>query len=335
MTEDEQGNEALVLLRYPMTSTERTSRKIGKRELLVLVPAVAASCALIVFAGLFVYKSVSDAESQSRLDENFRLGEAAYLQNDLPKAEEYFVNAAKAARKKSGDSSHEYLNTLQKLEWVYQEEGKYSDARKLLAKMNRWNAAKVMQFKEAQTLAYALAPRIDSIGKSDEAVDQAKLQGKLRVGLAALAPFLKDDDPGLIKPLERLEQCSIKVNDYQSAEEALARIAAIRSATHGSTSMLVARNQLALADVYISWANHLMTRRMLYESGKLFDQARKNYAQAMTALKGAGPDCPDLDSIREKMLQCEKQLQSLPKDFPALTASAVAVKTGQLPPFEP
>ncbi len=296
----------------------------------IIILVCVTGLAIIGFSGYGVYRAMQgDGGVQYQ-----KTAEASYQANDLPKAEEYFFKAAKATRKRFGENSTQYITALRQLGWLYAEEGKYAEARKMIAKVQNWSSGKQMQFKTAQLLAYAGTKSFEKSAEEKTPADWYRSQAKLREGIAALTPFLGKEDPGLLKLYSDLEKCSMALGDYQSAEECLLNTATIRDHSFGSDSIAAADNRMKLGDLYLAWGNRLRGREMLHDAAKLFTDARTNYGRARGPYSRlVGSACPQIALAEKKEIECGKLLGSLPRDF--ASGTTVALSSGQLPPFEP
>ncbi|MBY0552311.1 MAG: hypothetical protein K2W95_33840 [Candidatus Obscuribacterales bacterium] len=266
---------------------------------------------------------------------SFEKAVAAYKRNNLEDAGAGFLEAAKLAKSEGNDAN--YQNALQRLCWVYQDRGKYAEARKVLFGRNGWPPEQQTKFKTAQLIAYAHTSKYDADGLSQ--VEKRDAVRFCRGGLAMLQPYLGRQDPGLVKLYSILARVYLSDKNYQDAEDPLLQIRAIREGTTGPDSIAYADANMQLATVYLDWCTELLSKDsgfanpsdMLTEAANSLSGAEKIYSTLL------GGNDPRVAEAKEKQQLCATLLAKAKKlDLePSKSGSAKLTPNGELPPFEP
>lgn len=313
-------------------STDNHTENGSRSRTIVLI----AGCTLgagIIGASLFMMPRRPQTGDDTAWSESLKIAETAYRVNDLPKAEEYYGKAARSVKKSDGESSHNYINTLKFLSWVYEEQGKFAEARKVLVKMKGWSSTTSLQFKTTQLLAYAGTKPLEKEESEKTPGDWCKLQKKSREGIESLSRYLGENDPGLVPLYEELGRSSMALKDFQSAEDAFLKTASIREQSLGD-SIAAAGNRIRLAELYVEWGNKVAGRKMNHDAWQLYSDAKKNYITAIGFYDRLNrANATEVASFRSDVDRCDALLKSLPDD--TVGDTTVALQSGELPPFEP
>lgn len=280
-------------------------------------------------------KGAQSQGQETKVDRDFKQALQFYKKQELDKAEAAFIANAKLAKAEEGEGSQAYLRALEHLCWVYQEKARYSEARKILTKINQWSPEQQAKFKSVQLIAYAHTSKYEDA--AELTLEQKRDGIKFcRAGLALLQPALGHGDPGLLKLYGILNKIYLSDQDYSDSDECLVQIRNIRESTTGTDSVAYAEACVDLGNLYVKWAKQLIEKDDGFANpAQLLADARENFASAEKAYSAAlGSDSPKVAAIKESQKMCEElvpKAQALAggKSQESLTS------TGELPPFKP
>ncbi len=228
----------------------------------------------------------------------------AYRRADLKKAEKRFFEAGKIAKDLYGDEDPKYLDTLEKLAWIYEEQERYAPARKLFQKVKGLTPEDVMRFKAAQILAYTPVSQLRNLEQ------QNVLKGPetaLKAGIKELEKYIGPTDPGLIILYQALAETYEKQRHFAEAEDARIKLVSIREDSQGQDSLGVADARVDLANLYMEWGKDVSSKKAYDDAQRTFAEAKESYETAMKVYQELiGGNCPKLPGIKTSLAECIK-----------------------------
>lgn len=233
-----------------------------------------------------------------------REAQDCYKRGQLDKAEKKFLEAGKVAKDLYGLEDPKYLDTLEKLAWIYEEQGKYANARKLIKKVKTLTAEDVLRFKAAQILAYTPVSQLENLQS------QNVLKGPetaLKAGIKELEKYIGPTDPGLIILYEALAKTYEKQQHYAEAEDARIKLVSIREDSQGQDSVGVADARVDLANLYMDWGKYVAGKKAYDDAQRTFAEAKESYDTAIKIYKELfGQDYKKIPDIKKKYEECVK-----------------------------
>jgi serine/threonine protein kinase len=231
----------------------------------------------------------------------------AYRRGDLKTAESKFFNAGKVAKELYGDEDPKYLDTLEKLAWIYEEQGAqggYAKARKLFRKVKGLTPEDVMRFKAAQILAYTPVSQLRNLEK------QNVLKGPetaLKAGIKELEKYIGPTDPGLIVLYQSLAETYERQRHFAEAEDARIKLVSIREDSQGQDSIGVADARVDLANLYMEWGKDVAAKKAYDDAQRTFAEARESYETAVKVYQElVGAACDKIPPIKKSLGECKK-----------------------------
>lgn len=250
----------------------------------------------------------------------FKDAQDAYRRGQLTKAQDKFLQAAKKAKELYDMNSEKYLETLKRLAWVYEEEEKYAEARKIISKVKELSPEKQMQFKAAQLLAYAPVSQMENL--KNEKVTKGPEAG-LKAGIKALEPYIGPADPGLLKLYKSLAETYEIDKHYAEAEDARIKLVSIREDSQGPESVGVAEARVALANLYVEWGKDVMAKGAYADAERTFAEAKDSYDIAIKLYDQLiGFTCPEIAPTKKKLAECVELQAEAKKKMPADAATS-------------
>lgn len=202
----------------------------------------------------------------------------AYRRGNLKTAEKKFFEAGTLARELYGDEHPKYLDTIEKLAWIYEEQEKYAKARKLFTKIKGLTPEEVLRFKAAQILGYTPRSQLQNLR------NQNVLKGPevtLKAGIKELEKYIGPTDPGLIVLYESLAETYEKQGQFAEAEDARIKLVSIREDSQGQESLGVADARVALANLYVAWGRNVAEKGNKEDAQRTFIEAKDSYETAI------------------------------------------------------
>ncbi len=247
-----------------------------------------------------------------------REAQESYRHGELEKAEKKFFQAGLVAKELYGDEDPKYLDTLEKLAWIYEEQERYAPARKLFKRVKGLTDEDVMRFKAAQILAYTPVSQLRNLQS------QNVLKGPetaLKAGIKELEKYIGPTDPGLIILYQSLAETYEKQRHFAEAEDARIKLVSIREDSQGQDSIGVADARVDLANLYMEWGKDVASKKAFDDAQRTFAEAKESYETAIKVYQElVGATCPKIAPIKEQLLQCkmlEQQAADSAKSEPA------------------
>ncbi len=232
-----------------------------------------------------------------------REAQESYRRADLKKAKMSFLKAAKVAKELYGDEDPKYLDTLEKLAWIYEEQNEYAPARKLFQKVKGLTPEDVMRFKAAQILAYTPVSQLENLQK------QNVLKGPetaLKAGIKELEKYIGPTDPGLIVLYQTLAKTYEKQRHFAEAEDARIKLVSIREDSQGQDSIGVADARVDLANLYLEWGKDVASKSAYDDAQRTFAEAKESYETAIKIYQELiGASCPKIPAIKKSLEECK------------------------------
>ncbi|MBY0357752.1 MAG: serine/threonine-protein kinase [Candidatus Obscuribacterales bacterium] len=231
-------------------------------------------------------------------------GQEAYRRGNLELAEKKFYSAAKLANELYGSENKQYLEIIERLSWVYEEEEKYAPARKLITKAKGLSPEDVLRFKSAQFLAYTPRSQLHNLSQ------QNVLKGPevvLKAGIKELEKYIGPTDPGLIVLYQSLAETYEKQGQFAEAEDARIKLVSIREDSQGQESIGVADARVDLANLYMEWGKSVAQSGNNEDAQRTFAEAKESYETAIKLYKELmGNDYAKIKPTQTKLDQCLK-----------------------------
>lgn len=233
-----------------------------------------------------------------------REAQDCYRRGQLDKAEKKFLEAGKVAKDLYGVDDPKYLDTLEKLAWIYEEQEKYAAARKLIKKVKSLTPEDVLRFKAAQILAYTPVSQLNHLMKENV------LKGPetaLKAGIKELEKYIGPTDPGLIKLYEALAKTYERQQHFAEAEDARIKLVSIREDSQGQDSVGVADARVDLANLYMDWGKDVASKDAHEDAQRTFAEAKESYETAIKIygdLFGSG--YAKIEPIKKSLAECVK-----------------------------
>lgn len=268
-----------VKLQAFLHTLKRAQRKHADMASTVLISV------LLVFIGIAVYWSWT-LSARSGQDSQWKQlkqeGQEAYRLEDLGTAFQKFSLAAKVAKDNFGEEDPRYTDTLKRLAWVLESRGKYADARRIYAEINKLTPEDVAKVKLAQ-IAYAglSAGWTETLGKTG-------VEAGLKRAALTIDKYFGPTDPGLVPLLEKRGELFKEQRQFADAENEYMRIISIMTETEGAASVGTARATADIADLYAVWDNK--------------EAAIKNYQKAIALYQQLlGQRAPQIAEVKQKL----------------------------------
>ena len=263
-----------------------------------------------------------------------REAQDCYRRGQLEKAEKKFLEAGKVAKDLYGVEDPKYLDTLEKLAWIYEEQGKYAPARKLIKKVKSLTPEDVLRFKAAQILAYTPVSQLENLQKSNV------LKGPetaLKAGIKELEKYIGPTDPGLIVLYEALAKTYERQQHFAEAEDARIKLVSIREDSQGQDSVGVANARVDLANLYMDWGKDVAQKKAYDDAQRTFAEAKESYETAIKIYQELfGADYKEIKAIKEKLASCVKLEQEAAEQAKTEGGGAGGEeKSGELPEYQP
>ena len=251
----------------------------------------------------------------------------SYRHGDLEKAEKKFFEAGKVAKDLYGDEDPKYLDTLEKLAWIYEEQGAYAKARKLFKKVKGLTPEDVMRFKAAQILAYTPVSQLRNLEK------QNVLKGPetaLKAGIKELEKYIGPTDPGLIVLYQSLAETYEKQRHFAEAEDARIKLVSIREDSQGQESLGVADARVDLANLYMEWGKDVASKNAFDDAQRTYAEAKESYETAIKVYQELlGANCDKIPPIKKSLTECK--LAEVEAAAKAKSSPAPAAASGSTP----
>lgn len=249
-----------------------------------------------------------------------------YKRGDLAKAGTKFFEAGRVAKELYGDDDPKYLDTLEKLAWIYEEQGAYAKARKLFGKVKGLTPEDKMRFKAAQILAYTPVSQLRNLK------NQNVLKGPetaLKAGIKELEKYIGPTDPGLIILYLSLAETYEKQRHFAEAEDARIKLVSIREDSQGQDSIGVADARVDLANLYMEWGKDVADKKAYDDAQRTFAEAKDSYETARKVYQQLlGPSSPKIPPIVKALEECKKL------EADAAEKAKSAPQTNQLPEYQ-
>ena len=233
-----------------------------------------------------------------------REAQDCYRRGQLDKAEKKFLEAGKVAKDLYGVDDPKYLDTLEKLAWIYEEQEKYAPARKLIKKVKSLTPEDVLRFKAAQILAYTPVSQLENLQKENV------LKGPetaLKAGIKELEKYIGPTDPGLIKLYESLAKTYERQLHFAEAEDARIKLVSIREDSQGQDSIGVADARVDLANLYMEWGKDVASKKAYDDAQRTFAEAKESYETAIKIYQELfGADYKKIPDIKTRLAECIK-----------------------------
>lgn len=233
-----------------------------------------------------------------------REAQDCYRRGQLEKAEKKFMEAGKVAKELYGLDDPKYLDTLEKLAWIYEEQEKYAPARKLIKKVKSLTPEDVLRFKAAQILAYTPVSQLENLQKENV------LKGPetaLKAGIKELEKYIGPTDPGLIKLYEALAKTYERQLHFAEAEDARIKLVSIREDSQGQDSIGVADARVDLANLYMEWGKDVASKKAYDDAQRTFAEAKESYETAIKIYQELfGADYKKIPDINTRLADCIK-----------------------------
>lgn len=286
-----------------------------------------AVAAVGVFGWLIVLLTAGNEDSQ--WVQLFKEAQDSYRRGNLSNAQDKFLLAAKKAKDLYDVNSEKYLETLKRLAWVYEEEEKYAEARKIISKVKELSPEKQMQFKAAQLLAYAPVSQMENL----KVVGVTKgPEAALKAGIKALEPYIGPADPGLLILFKCLAETYEIDKHYAEAEDARIKLVSIREDSQGPESVGVADARIDLANLYVEWGKDVMQKEAYADAERTFAEAKDSYEIAIKLYDQlVGFTCPKIAPAKKRLLECIK----LQEEAKKLAPPSSQKEGDDLPSFTP
>lgn len=227
-----------------------------------------------------------------------------YRRADLKNAQAKFLEAGKLAKELYGDEDPKYLDTLEKLAWIHEEQGHYAPARKLFKKVKGLTPEDEMRFKAAQILAYTPVSQLENLESQDV------LKGPetaLKAGIKELEKYIGPTDPGLIILYRALAKTYEKQRHFAEAEDARIKLVSIREDSQGPESLGVADARVDLANLYMEWGRDVSGKKAYEDAQRTFAEAKESYETAIKIYKELhGANSPKIGTINKSLQECIK-----------------------------
>lgn len=218
------------------------------------------------------------ANEDSQWINAFKNAQDAYRRGDLQSAEKSFLQTTKSAKELYGVNTEKYLESLKRLAWVFEEEEKYAEARKIISKIKELSPEKQMQFKAAQLLAYAPVSQRKQMAAAG--ITEGAKDGFL-ASIKVLQPYIGPADPGLLVLYKCLAEIYETEGNYADAEDARIKLVSIREDSQGPESVGVADARVELANLYVKWGKDVMAKSGYKDAERTFAEARDSYEIAV------------------------------------------------------
>lgn len=254
------------------------------------------------FAGIIIFILQSDRDTQWV---NLRReAQDLYKRGELDKAGERFFKAGKLARELYGDEDAKYLDTLEKLAWINEEQGHYAAARKLFKKVKGLTPEDEMRFKAAQILAYTPVSQLKNLQSQNITKGP---ETALKAGIKELEKYVGPTDPGLIVLYESLAETYERQKHFAEAEDARIKLVSIREDSQGPDSIGVANARVNLANLYMLWGKDVAEKKAYEDAQRTYAEAKESYETAIKIYKDLlGGGSKLIPPIQESLKECKE-----------------------------
>lgn len=307
----------------------RIKRFYKRNQSMVKKMGVAAAAVLLIgiTAGTWAFLSQGDKDTQWQTLR--REGQESYRRGDLQAAKKKFYDAAKIALQAYGEENHKYLDTLERLAWVYEELEDYGLARKIIGKIKNLQPVDMMGLKGAQMLAYGTSSQLNNLRDNNVLEGPEKAY---KASIKNLEKYLGPTDPGLIPLYQGLAETYEKLQRFAEAEDARIKLVSIREDSQGPESVGVAEARVGLADLYVLWGKSVSAKKQYEEAQRTYTEAKDSYQTSVKLFKDLlGANAKQLVPLEEKLRNCE----SLEAEAAKLAKENPATPNGELPAYEP
>lgn len=315
-------------------SVKRVSFDTGRWRQAVALVWIYAVVFVCMF-GPIVIDQYNVYRAKSTWDDTFATADEAYRHNNFPKARSLFLKAGINAKRLYGSNSDQYLNTLMKLQWVFEDEHKFSCARAIAAKLRKLSLEQTFMFHIEQNITYALLLRLDKPASEFDKYDAASAELECPEYIELMQSCMGDISPGLVKPYSMMAKGFRFERNYPAAENCLETILKIRERCQGKLSVGATESKVEMGNLYVEWGHHCIKTGNAAQAARELAQAAQQYKEAATILNQLDSNSPNIDTLMQKgeialMLQqrllqqdtaATHQLKSIPVRGPRKTSS--------------